>query len=297
MEIQTLDPDCDVWLEQIVLLDLERAEVATIRDRLRIQEHQRTFFCDCDGDIRIELHGEAGLLGTITFHHGLSIRFERWNSDALLLDGPALLRWMAERGASGPLHKFEQQEREQQEAERVYRAWVEAAPAGLDPSLFGRGFLPHNGDDPAYGQAMEALAAAYPSAEERAVVLLTWFAHSSSTWSAYSSYESIPGELLLRVESGTVLRALERREPVAEATLLGAARYFSTLSDRKSELAAVPDALWERLLQATRRVGIEENVERLAMVHGGARGPQRGARPVRDSEPAEGALPSRDHGR
>lgn len=101
--------------EEIFLLEVEGADVAVVRDWLRIRDHEDWFACKCMGDFNIELHGEAGHLETSSVHHGLSIRLARWSSDARLLDGPALLHWMADQGASGPLHSFEQMQKERQD--------------------------------------------------------------------------------------------------------------------------------------------------------------------------------------
>src|SRR5262245_21528902 len=98
--------------ENTILLEVEGADVAIVRYLLRIKDHTRSFHCSCDGDLAVELYGEAGLVATIGFHHGRSIRVPGWSSDAMLLDGPALLRWIAERGVRGPLDEYEKAARE-----------------------------------------------------------------------------------------------------------------------------------------------------------------------------------------
>lgn len=241
------------------IIEIEGAEIAAVRDLLRIRDRHGQVPCRCIGEVRIELHGAAGNLATISLHHGRAIRLARWRSDAVLLDGAAFLRWMADRGAPGQLHAYERQQAEIEHWNSAYRAWIDAAPACVAPLLLG-GDGSHSSADASPDRVMAALVAAYPSVEERALALLAWYAHSSMTWWTIGGYELFPGQLLERIGSAAVLRALEQREPVAEAVLLGAARYFSVMVDRKSELTAVPDALWERLLEVTRRAGVEENV-------------------------------------
>lgn len=115
----TAFPDVDVYdmeAEKLAevrfdTLDLEGEDVLALRELLRIQDPEQPFFCDCEGDIRIELHGEAGLVAVLSAHHGESIDLAVpegiWRSHAILLDGPALLRWLDGRGVSGPLKRFE----------------------------------------------------------------------------------------------------------------------------------------------------------------------------------------------
>jgi hypothetical protein len=249
-----------------LLLNIERDDVPAVHELLRIQESDTSFHCDCDGDFDVELHGEAGRVATISFHHGRSIRLAKpghdWDSGAALLDGPALLRWLADRGVTGPLDRFEQDKRSLEASEDAHRAWAEAAPPGLDLDLLGDDKLPPFNDGSIYDPALEAFAVACPSAEERALGLLGWFSVSSMTWFVSPMYEEIPGLLLARIDMPAVLRALERG-PVTEAALVGAARFMvrALQVGRESEVASVPDGLWIQLIDATARRGVKENTE------------------------------------
>src|SRR5262245_53591715 len=57
--------------------------VAQLRRCLRIVEDPtRLLHCMCIGEEALELHGATGTLATISLHHGRSIRWEVWSSDA-----------------------------------------------------------------------------------------------------------------------------------------------------------------------------------------------------------------------
>jgi hypothetical protein len=93
-----------------VLAELADAvSLAQLRDCLRIIEDRATFaHCMCIGEEAIELHSPAGRIATIGLHHGRRIRWEAWKHDATLEDGLRLLRFLADRGVSRPLKRYEQ---------------------------------------------------------------------------------------------------------------------------------------------------------------------------------------------
>src|SRR5688500_16919274 len=78
-----------------VLAEVAKAELGSIREMLRIVEGGGQFHCMCRGDLAIELEGRLLSAGSVSYHHGRSLRVESWCSDAMLADGPALLRWLA----------------------------------------------------------------------------------------------------------------------------------------------------------------------------------------------------------
>jgi hypothetical protein len=259
----------DRALGEETLLWVGPDDLATVRALLRIREPSRSLHCMCPGDMAIELHGEEEPLATLGFHHAVSIRYHGWSSDAELIDGPALLRWLDDQGVHGPLEDYQGVLSAHRALERARRIWIEAAPPCLEPFLasleadeMGQPLRPHA---PAYDHAHARIEAAYTSPEERAFALLAWFSHGAGPWSGFPAYESAAEVLLDRLGTSVVLRALSR-DPKNEVVLEGAARYLASCargSARKSELSPVPDTLWAHLTEIVSRSGIADNIAQL----------------------------------
>jgi hypothetical protein len=263
-----------------VLLDVEGADVQSLQRALRIHEDDEPFACGCEGELAITLLGSTGPLATLAFHHAfLLANPAAWLSQGRLVDGRALLHWLAERGFRGPLERQERIDREDAQRERAFRTWVTAAPPCLHPEIpeLNAGVR----SEAIYERSMAALAAAHPSIEERACVLLSWFSFAArGKWSgAVPGNERIPADLLTCLGTAAILRGLARG-PVPREARLGAARYFATLANGKRALVAVPDELWASLLEAVRRAGIADNLRALEATVATAREQRR-----RDADP------------
>lgn len=282
----------DRALGEDALLLVGPDDLAALRSLLRIREPSRSLHCMCPGDIAIELHGEEGPLATLGFHHGVSIRYHRWSSDAELLDGPALLHWLDDRGVSGPLEDYQGVLSAHRSLERARRIWIEAAPPCLEPFLASLEAdemgLPLRPNAPAYDHAHARIEAAYTVPEEQALALLAWFSHGAGPWSGFPAYESAAEVLLDRLGTSLVLRAIER-SPKNEVVLEGAARYLASharVSARKSEISPVPDTLWAHLTEIVSRSGIADNIAQLehaAQVARAQRDRDLGRAPIRSS--------------
>jgi len=263
-----------------VLLDVEGPDVQSLQRTLRIHEHDEPFACGCEGELAITLLNGSGPLATLAFHHAFSLANpDAWLSQGRLVDGRALLRWLAERGFRGPLERQERIDREEAQRERAFRTWVTAAPPCLHPEIpeLNAGVR----SEAIFERSMAALAAAHPSIEERARVLLSWFSFAArGAWSgAVPGNERIPADLLTYLGTPAILRGLAKG-PVPREALLGAARYFATLANGKRALAAVPDELWAPMLEAARRAGIADNLRVLEATIATAREQRR-----RDADP------------
>jgi hypothetical protein len=91
-------------LGQTVLLDTsDAAHIAQLRERLAIREPARGVHCMCHGDQALELR-DAGhaVIAVLGLHHGDSIRWDGWSSDAELEDGPALVEWLTRHDVPPP---------------------------------------------------------------------------------------------------------------------------------------------------------------------------------------------------
>ena len=233
--------------EPTLLLDLRDPEgLQQLREALDIVEDPKTFGrCLCLGGPALELLGDGeDVLALLGLHHGHSIRWDRWKYDAVLQDGPKLLRWLSDRGIPGPLEEFETNQRRQASFQEHAKRWQEAAPDGLEP--LHRQLL----EDPEnLAPVREALEARFPSSQERILELLRWFGSGMGPWSGYPSYESLP-ENLLSESLDTFLPTVETQS-LGSAHLEGAARFLAALRPtrrRRRVVGKLSPALRERLL-------------------------------------------------
>jgi hypothetical protein len=90
------------WPEHIAALG---GCIAIVEDR---SEFDR---CRCFGSPTLELYAGQRLRGSIGLHHGVRIRWNRWELDARLKDPAALARWMAEVGVEGALEGPDDEEK------------------------------------------------------------------------------------------------------------------------------------------------------------------------------------------
>lgn len=229
-----------------VLARFTAAELPVLRDALRVIEGGPPFHCMCYGDLAIELRGRLLRVGVLSYHHGRSLRLEGAPSDSELVDGPALLRLLAERGVPAPLARYQADRIEGERLAAAHASWNESAPAVLHellPSLSsGPMGLPPPESAPVFDTAIAALRSTEPDDRVSATRLLAWLGTSASPWSGYPSHESVPLVLLRRLDAAKMLAALLGVE--GDNALLGAARFVADhqiVSFRKRLLRAIPD--------------------------------------------------------
>lgn len=249
---------------ELLALD-DPEDVRTLSRLLAIVPSTEAFHCMCPGDQAIEFsRGRRPV--TVTLHHGRSIRWERWDSDALLADGEALLRWLAGKGAPGPLLEWESDRRRAEETNLAWQAWQRVAP----PEIVS--FLPDlmpsvNPEYPSEQllRSEEALRAAHPQERQAILVLLEWFGSGEGPWSGFPSYESVAEALLLRHPTEAIVAAIGDAElPPARAE--GAARLFASWwfnRMRPGEARALPRDLKRRLREHVDAGGDPDKAARL----------------------------------
>jgi len=257
--------------------ELGGGELLLVQDAERIQELVRLlsivspterFHCLCPGDQVLEFSREKRRLAAVTLHHGRSIRWnDAWDSDALLADGPALLRWLADRGASGPLNAWEE---DQGRAERdllAWESWQREAPPALVPLLPDLSSLINpEVPPPELLHAEEILRSAYANEGDAIVALLDWFGSGAGTWSGFPSYEGVAEALLLRYPTEAIVQALGK-EPLTPARAEGASRVFASwwfARMRPNEAAALPEELALSLREHAERTGDQDKIARLS---------------------------------
>ncbi|MFF2777408.1 hypothetical protein ACFVU3_21155 [Streptomyces sp. NPDC058052] len=217
------------------------------------------FLCMCLGDVRFELFDRSGEQpAVVVLHHGTTLRWGRWETDAVLTDGHLLLAWLAGHGMSGPLRQFEADRVRAKEGAEEQRTWLAAMPAGLEGTADRILGLSRTGGSPSpalLAELTDRLQLMCPDPVERALALLHWYGSGSGRCSGHPVHEGVPGELLGRVPLADLLAALddpradERHDAGAVRHLVG----WKTRPRQKRDVAGLPEALRERLLAHARR--------------------------------------------
>ncbi len=244
----------------------EGRDVERLRKLLRIHEDGPVFHCMCRGDLELTLDAGGAPFATLSFHHARSLRHQEWSSDAMLVDGPGLVRWLADHGAPGPLLEYEAELERDRLGDEARRLWLSNTPPCLAPDL--RRFevdehgMPLSATAPALDEAERRVRAAYATPAQAAFTLLAWYGEGAGRWSGYPSYEGLAEHLLFRLG---VPVAIEAAGTASSAVLLGVARLLSSfelVTYKKHQLGGAPEGLWDRLRPLVTRSGIADNVAR-----------------------------------
>lgn len=236
------------------------AESARLRTAMAV-ESLPGFHCMCLGDVRFEvLDRDGGRLAVVVLHHGATLRWGQWESDAVLADGRLLLAWLDEHGMPGPMQQFEADRLRAEEGAEEERNWLAAMPAGLEGTADGILDLSRTGGRPSpelLAELTDRLQLTFPDPVERVLALLDWHGSGSGRCSGYPVHEGVPGELLGRVPIADLLAGLAdlRAEEPHDA---GAVRHlvgWKTRPRQKRDVAGLPEPLRARLLAHARRSG------------------------------------------
>jgi hypothetical protein len=236
------------------------AESAQLRTAMAV-ESLPGIHCMCLGDVRFEVFDrDGGQLATVVLHHGATLRWGQWESDAVLADGRLLLAWLDEHGMADPMQQFEADRQRAEEGTKEERNWLAAMPAGLEGTADRILDLSRTGGSPSpalLGELADRLQLTFPDPVERVLALLDWHGSGSGRCSGYPVHEGVPGELLGRVPIADLLagladpRAEERHDAGAVRHLVG----WKTRPRQKRDVAALPEPLRARLLAHARRSG------------------------------------------
>ncbi|KUJ42305.1 hypothetical protein ADL25_15425 [Streptomyces sp. NRRL F-5122] len=236
------------------------AESARLRTAMAV-ESLPGVHCMCLGDVRFELSDRSGeRLAVVVLHHGATLRWGQWESDAVLADGRLLLAWLAGHRMPGPMEQFEADRLRAEERAEERRNWLAAMPAGLEGTAERILDLSRTGDRPSpelLAELTDRLQLTFPDPVERVLALLEWYGSGSGRCSGYPVHEGVPGELLGRVPTADLLtglvdpRAGDRHDAGAVRHLVG----WKTRPRQKRDVAGLPEALRARLLAHARSSG------------------------------------------
>ncbi|MGW0868887.1 hypothetical protein ACWD3Z_00180 [Streptomyces sp. NPDC002740] len=217
--------------------------------------------CMCLGDVRFEVFDRSGgRLAVVVLHHGATLRWGQWESDAVLADGRLLLAWLDGHGMPGPMQQFTADRQRAEEGAEEERSWLAAMPAGLEGTADRILGLSRTGGSPSpelLAELTDRLHLTSPDPVERVLALLDWYGSGSGRCSGYPVHESVPGELLGRVPVADLLAALadpraeERHDAGAVRHLVG----WKTRPRQKRDIARLPEPLRARLLAHARHSG------------------------------------------
>ncbi|MFI5533847.1 hypothetical protein ACIA8O_35460 [Kitasatospora sp. NPDC051853] len=230
-------------------------DIAELAGLLAVVDGGTGDLCRCLGWPAVRVYGRDGeRIADWSLHHQAGLR-GLGDSDADLVDGPALTEWLAGRGLTGSREAQEWLAAEEEREERRRRRWIGAAPAGL-AEVAAEVAAPPGRDDEAWSDALDeaerrfvALALElYPEAAVRIPLLLAWAgvktreSTGGSTW-----YDQVVISRLLDEEPALVLAALAGDEPPSAAQLDGASELFAGLAWTRAHGRVLPEPVRSRL--------------------------------------------------
>ncbi len=235
------------WHEGEVLFETEDpADIAALASCMKIAGHG--FHCMCFGSQGIEITVRTGERTTVGLHHGVSLRWGPWSSDASLADPWRLCDWLARHGVKGPLEELETDVARTRQQRSAFQHWLDGMPPALAP-MRERFVSAVRGAEPLaklHEEALERLQKALVTNREVVRALLAWAGRGRRN----VHYECFPDDLLVKFPLETLLHAIDG-EDVKDEHLDGALRLFTKSwpfhSRRKAERAFIPTTFVERL--------------------------------------------------
>lgn len=188
--------------DKVVLSLMDQNDIAAFSELLAIETPDEQFLCLCAGSYAIEIHAQAKLKATIGLHHGSSIRYYKWNSDALLTKSEELLAFLNDKGLAKPLQD-KQEERQRAEARQTAeRKWLETAPQCFSKyweqiTNFSQGWFP---------ALTKELNEEFPDQQQQMIALLQTFGITEN-WTHYPYYEEIVNDILKTFEVRGIIDA------------------------------------------------------------------------------------------
>jgi hypothetical protein len=241
------------------------ADLVSLREALRIEQEAEMGHCMCPGQVSFDFGRDHGKVGTVTLHHGESLRWDPFFLNAPLVRSDLILDWLSERGAPEVREEYETDRRRNAEWEAQQERWHAVMPAALEP--LWPSILDIEFDA---GHAAARLARAHPDPVERARILLEWFGQGEGPWNGNAAYEAVPERCLLEMPLDVLLEAA-RSEPHTESVREGAARLFAGWyfgKQRPRDLRRIPDDLKLTLLEHSLRSPDEDKRARALAAFG-----------------------------
>lgn len=269
--------------EDVLLEVAEQAAVRQLRQALAVEQVTGEE-CMCFGDLAFEFfdcHGRPTAF--VRFHHARSLSWSGWDGDALLRDGGAVLRWLAERGIEGLLEQEAHRQRERHESELAEQRWRHAAPEAVHDLLDGAVAASKSDGilrDGVCELVARHLEEAFSDPVERAGATLAWFGSGTGRCSGFPVHEALPEPALTETPIANIIQALHTY-PTDAHIVAGAVRHLCGWQAREhqaADIAKLPAELRARLLTAARESGDDDKRNRAERWLGEAARPARRSR-------------------
>jgi hypothetical protein len=209
----------------LTISDVEN--ISTFKSLMEIKEGD-IGFCMCLGDYGVELYSSNQIRYTLGFHHGVSLRYDSWTSDAELAKSMELLYFLSKLGMSKPLNDRTENKIRSDIGVNKENSWFKNAPNcfsafkseidGLDQK-----FLP---------LLVKELEDEIPNKSERILRLLELYGFSDHLWTFFPSREGIPHKILTGYDFQELLSAYAKSLRT-EALKRGLGRFLCSHEIRK----------------------------------------------------------------
>jgi hypothetical protein len=189
--------------EKILLTISQENKIQKLNTFLEIDEKNVGFYCMCLGTYAIELYADTKIIATIGFHHGVSIRYNKWNGDAQLANSDGLLIFLAEQGFKKPLDERIEEKRNMEADQIAKRKWLDIAPKSFENYWTQI----NNLDNVFFTSLITDLNSEFPERNKQIIVLLQTFGRKENFWTAYPSYEELPNDILKTFDIKEIIAA------------------------------------------------------------------------------------------
>lgn len=250
---------------KIVLTISQTDNIQKLKDLLLIDEQNTGFYCMCLGTYAIELYSGTQIKATIGFHHGVSIRYHKWNGDAALAKSDDLLTFLAEQSLSKPLEDRIEEKRNMEADRIVERKWLDIAPKS-----FKKYWTQIKGlDDSFFASLINDLNNEIPDRHKQIIELLQTFGQTENFWAAYPSYEELPNDILKTFDTKEIITAYLNSDRNYK-TRKGLGRFlcsFEFRKIRKKQLKYIEQEVVDDLEKCFRHLNDKRGIEEIAKLN------------------------------
>lgn len=247
--------------DKVVLTISQSDNIQKLNDLLKIDELNTGFYCMCLGTNAIELHSGTHIQATIGFHHGVSIRYNKWNGDAQLAKSDDLLAFLAEQGFTKPLKDRIREKRNMEKDRIVESKWLDTAPKSFKNywtqiNSLETGF---------FTSLVNDLNQEIPDRNKQIIVLLQTFGQTENFWTAYPSYEELPNDILKTFETKEIITAYLNSDRNYK-TRKGLGRFlcsFEFKKIRKKHLKHIEQEVIDDLQKCFKHLNDERGIEEI----------------------------------
>ena len=214
-----------------------------------VEDYNIRFYCACSGWPTFEFLSGSTLIARVSLHHGVSIRWSEWNSDANLSRNEDLLDWLAANGVPQPKESYEADLVRAEESRKKYEQWLLAVPESIRIQV--RELLDRVDYTLASKDDINAIYENFSSSaspESQALTLFEWYGSGCGLWSGYPGREDMPKAFLMKIPTSVLLQALTN--DLSDAHIEGAARFFTSREFnryRYPDRKLLPDDLKKRI--------------------------------------------------